>query len=101
MGTASEGSSGSPAPVKSAPAPPAMPKPGQGSFDANGDFVLPAGPRDPMIPILEDNTPRRPDSPVHTTFFEVGQDPTERRLKLSWFSSAQASSTSSSSSPAP
>lgn len=81
--TASDGSSAA-APAASAPvkAAEALPRPGQGSFDKNGDFVLPAGPRDPMIPISEDNTPRRENSPVHTTFFETGQDPTERRIKL-------------------
>jgi len=84
--TASDGSSAAApaasAPVKAEKPAEALPRPGQGSFDKNGDFVLPAGPRDPMIPISEDNTPRRENSPVHTTFFETGQDPTERRIKL-------------------
>merc|ERR1712118_585550 len=100
--TASDGSSAAApaasAPVKAGKPAEALPRPGQGSFDKNGDFVLPAGPRDPMIPISEDNTPRRENSPVHTTFFETGQDPTERGSNSSWFSSARASSTSSSSS---
>jgi len=77
---APEGSSGKPAAKSTVAA--ALPLPGQGSFDANGDFVLPPGPRDPMIPILEDNIPRREGSPVPMTFFDMDQDPTVRKAKL-------------------
>jgi len=63
---------------------PVLPMPGQGRFDGNGDFVLPTGPRDLMIPILEDNMLRRPESPTNETFFDMGQDPAVRKAKLAF-----------------